>query len=95
MTKKAMRKEFEVYEESHQRTNNLERLWHALNSIQPTSVESERAFSAAGLYLTKLRTRLLPSTINALCVIGAYLKLQRKIELAKKANWNLLLVTLD
>ena len=54
MTKKAMRKEFEVYEESHQRTKNLERLWHALNSIQPTSVESERAFSAAGLYLTKL-----------------------------------------
>ena len=95
MSKKQVRKEFEVFEESRHRTQNLSRLWYALNAIQPTSVESERAFSAAGLYLTKLRTRLKPSTTNALCVLGHYLKTQKKIEECKKANWNPTLITLN
>ena len=88
VTKKLIKKEFEVYEESKNRTENLNRLRAALNCIQPTSVESERAFSAAGLFLTKLRTRLKPSTTNALCFLRHYFKTQERIEQCQKINWN-------
>ena len=36
------------------RPGKLEQLFKALLSIPPTSVEAERAFSAAGLFTTKL-----------------------------------------
>ena len=42
----------------------------------PTSVESERAFSAAGLFITKLRTRLSVKNIDALCFLRNYYKKQ-------------------
>ncbi|GFU76837.1 histone-lysine N-methyltransferase SETMAR [Trichonephila clavipes] len=37
---------------------NIIKLCDALKTMPPTSVEAERAFSAAGLFVTKLRTRL-------------------------------------
>ncbi|GFU44407.1 uncharacterized protein TNCV_1505441 [Trichonephila clavipes] len=37
---------------------NIIKLCEALKIIPPTSTEYERAFSAAGLFVTKLRTRL-------------------------------------
>ena len=49
ITKRQIKKEFDVFEESKQRTDNLNKLRNGLNSIQPTSVESERAFSVAGI----------------------------------------------
>ncbi|XP_063841155.1 uncharacterized protein LOC135089507 [Scylla paramamosain] len=52
-------KEFSVFEATGDRTQNLEKLFQALNSVPPTSVESERAFSAAGLFITK--SYLLPN----------------------------------
>jgi len=44
-----------LFEATKKRSNNLEKLYHALITIKPTSVEPERAFSAAGLFVTKLR----------------------------------------
>ena len=49
---KAISKEMMVFEATSKRTANLELLFNALETIPPTSVESERAFSAAGLFVT-------------------------------------------
>ena len=40
------------------KSNNLEKLFHALITINPKSVEPERDFSATGLFVTKLRSKL-------------------------------------
>ena len=49
-----------------QRTNgNLEKLYKALLSLPPTSVEAERAFSATEPFITKLRSSLKDKNINA------------------------------
>ncbi|KAK7069498.1 hypothetical protein SK128_008550, partial [Halocaridina rubra] len=50
--------EFESFEVLLKRTKNLDKLYNALLSVKPTSVESERDFSAVGLYLMKLRSNL-------------------------------------
>jgi hypothetical protein len=39
-------------------------LFKALKTIPPTSIEAERAFSTAGIFITKLRNRLSAKTIN-------------------------------
>lgn len=58
--------EFAVFEATHQRTSNSEALLSMLKSLQPTSVESDRAFSACGYFVLKLRTQLSDKTIDAL-----------------------------
>ena len=42
----------------------LKTLQKDLATIQPTSVEAERAFSMAGLFLTKIRNRIEDKTLN-------------------------------
>ena len=64
-----VQKECEVFEASGIRPANLQTLYEALLTIQPTSVDAERLFSACGLFVTKLRSRLHDSTIDALCFI--------------------------
>jgi hypothetical protein len=44
----------------------LEKLFKALKTFPPTSIEAERAFSSAGIFITKLRNRLSQTTIDAL-----------------------------
>jgi hypothetical protein len=65
-------KEFVVFGATGARTPNLELLYNAMLTIPPTSVESERAFSAAGLFVTKLRCRLSDKSVNSLCVLRAH-----------------------
>ena len=69
LNRRMVQKECEVFEASGIRPANLQTLYEALLTIQPTSVEAERAFSACGLFATKLRSRLHDSTIDALCFI--------------------------
>jgi len=47
-----------LFEATKKRSNYLEKLFHALIVIKPKSMEPERAFSATGLFVTKLRNRL-------------------------------------
>jgi len=52
-------KEMSLFEATGKRSNNLEKLFHALITIKTKSVEPERTFSATGLFVsTKLRNRL-------------------------------------
>ena len=44
--------EMNLFEATRKRATKLELLFNALRSIPPTSVEAERAFSAAGLFVT-------------------------------------------
>ena len=67
LNRRMVQKECEVFEASGIRLANLQTLYEALLTIQPTSVEAERSFSACGLFVTKLRSRLHDSTIDALC----------------------------
>ena len=52
----AVQKEMLLYETSKRRPENLERLFTALKTIKPTSVEAERAFSALGYFANKIRS---------------------------------------
>lgn len=73
---KNIAKEMGVYEATGKRTDNLTLLFNALSTIPPTSIESERAFSAVGLFITKIRTRLEDKSIDHLCFLKHYFRAQ-------------------
>ena len=58
--------EMKLLEATVKRSSKLEQLFRALSSISPTAVKAERTFSAAGLFATKLRSRLGDKSVNAL-----------------------------
>jgi hypothetical protein len=60
-----IKKEMSLFESTKKRPENLEKLFKALKTIPPTSIEAERAFSTAGIFITKLRNRLSAKTTNA------------------------------
>ncbi|GFX83272.1 hypothetical protein TNCV_4988661 [Trichonephila clavipes] len=53
-----MKQEMQLFDSTENPSPNIIKLCDALKIISPTSVEAERAFSAAGLFVTKLRARL-------------------------------------
>ena len=55
-TGKHLVKEFDVFYVTSQCTANFNLLLYALKSIPQMSVESDRSFSTAGLFVKKLRT---------------------------------------
>ena len=48
-------KELSLFELNIGRTSNVSKVHEALKTVVPTSVEAERTFSAAGLFITKIR----------------------------------------
>ena len=59
--------EMKMYENNPStRPPTLEKLYKALMTIPPTSVESERTFSTASFYGNKIRNRLDDKSLNAL-----------------------------
>jgi hypothetical protein len=70
-----------VLEATGKRPSSLDMIWTALGSMPPTSTEAERAFSFIGLYITKLRTRLIDKLINNLFIMRNHFL----AELEKKA----------
>lgn len=71
---KCLKKEMSLFEDEGLRGKYLQQVYDLLLTIRPTSVESERAFSAAGVILNKLRCRLNDQTLNALCFLRAHFK---------------------
>ena len=68
----AIGKELEFMRTIGQRGKILNALYNALLCIPATSVEAERAFSASGLFLTKLRSRLNDETLCKLTMLRYY-----------------------
>ena len=62
----------------------LAKLFRALKTIQPTSIEAERAFSTCGLFVTKLRTNLNDDTLNALLIVNKHYKKVKEVQEARK-----------
>ena len=64
----------QLFEATKKRTENLEKIYCSLPTIKPTSVEAERAFSAMGLFATKIRSKLNDDTLNAMAVMRQFYK---------------------
>ena len=64
---KTVQKELDLFDATGERTPRMLKIMRAIETIPPTSVEAERAFSTAGLFITKLRTRLNNRSVDALC----------------------------
>ena len=67
-----IKQEMNLFEATKKPSTKLELLFNALLSIPPTSVEVERAFFAAGLFVTKMRSRLRDKSLNALTFLRSY-----------------------
>ena len=69
---RVMTQAMRLYETSGERPPLLEKLYQAIATIKPTSVEAERAFSALGYFCTKQRNRLGPKTLDVLIFLRHY-----------------------
>ena len=63
---KCLKKEISLFEDEGVRGKYLQQVYDLLLTIRPISVESERAFSAVGIILNKLRCRMDEKTLDAL-----------------------------
>lgn len=75
---KTITTEMQLFEVTKRRPENLENIYQALLTIRPTFVEPERAFSAMGLFATKLRNRLNDDTLNAMVILRKFYKEQSR-----------------
>ena len=74
-------KEMSLFKAKKIRSENLQKLFGALLSLKPTSVEAERAFSYMGYFATKRRNILHNESTNALIFMRNYfVKFDREIE---------------
>lgn len=69
---KILKKEMTFFESDGIRGEYLTLAYEYILTVQPTSVEAERAFSASGYICSSLRSRLGDDTINAICFLRAY-----------------------
>ena len=68
-----IRREMTIFETTGQRPPCLDKIFKAVSTPPPTSVEAERAFSAAGLFVTKMRSSLSDNSIDTLCFLRHHL----------------------
>ena len=71
--------EMAVLESTGKSSCCLEKIYNTMLSFSPSSIEAERNFSAAGLFITKLRTCLNDDATNSLCFLRSYL-MKREIK---------------
>lgn len=69
---KVVRQEMNLFENGGSRGTLLTKVYECLLVIRPTSIESERAFSAAGYICTKIRSRLNDETLSDICFLRAF-----------------------
>ena len=64
--------DFKTLETTKQRLRQLEIVYNSLCTIQPPSVEAERAFSAYASILTKIQSRMGDVLLDALAFLKSY-----------------------
>jgi hypothetical protein len=75
-----IRTDLQSMDASGKKLDLLSTIYNALMSVPPTSVEAERAFSAAGLFVTKLRNRMSDESLSKVAMIRNFLKNKKKDE---------------
>jgi hypothetical protein len=75
-----IKSEMTKYENNGYKGQHLTMAYQALLSIPPTSVEAERAFSSAGYFCTKVRSRLSDETLDTLCLLRHYFQKQHHMK---------------
>ena len=70
---KYFKKEMMFFEATQECPKALKRLKNCLDTFPPSSVEAERCFTAAGLFVTKLRSCISDYLIDLLCFTPSYL----------------------
>ena len=63
---KCSNSDFKCLEMQMARSECLEKVYKALLTVKPTSVEAERAFSTSGSFVTKIRSRMSDACLSAL-----------------------------
>ena len=66
--------ELKCFEGTKTKTPKILKLYKSVMTIQPSSVQAERIFSTAGLFSTKLRSRISNRTLDSLCFLRNYFK---------------------
>lgn len=69
-----IKKEMTFFEATQECPKALKMLKNCLDTLPPSSVEAERCFSAAGLFVTKLRSSLSDYMIDILCFMRSHLQ---------------------
>lgn len=69
-----IKNEMDTFQKSGQRGTNLQLAFDFLSTIPPTSVESERCFSSAGLIVTKFRSAMGDDTIDNIIFLRYFFK---------------------
>lgn len=73
-----IKNEMTLFENGGCRGRFLESCYQYLLTVPPTSVESERAFSASGSFATKIRSKLNDDSLNALVGLRFYFTRKEK-----------------
>ena len=74
-----IKREMAIFEATGDRPLCLQRIYAAVCTLPPTSVEAERVFSAAGLFITKIRARLNDEAIDSLCFLHHFFSQSKEI----------------
>ncbi len=88
---KTIRKKMDVYEATGERPSILEKLYESLETLPPSSVETEQTFCTAGLFVTKVMSSLGNDTVGTLAFLQSYLH-KTSIWCSNKAKKNLCMV---
>ncbi|GBM01536.1 hypothetical protein AVEN_105532-1 [Araneus ventricosus] len=71
---KIVKQELQSFDLTENRSSNILKLSEVLKTIPPTSTEAEKVFSAAGFFITNLRSRLSDKCTDCLCFLKSYFK---------------------
>lgn len=67
-----IQKDLRYFEQHQVRSPLIEKLFFALCSAQPTSTQTERNFSLAASFVSKLRTSLTDKNVDVLCFLKSF-----------------------
>ena len=73
-TKKTLERDLKLFEATGEKTKTITLLNNIVLSVPPSSTEPERAFSLAGVIVTKFRNRLSDDAVDALLFLKYYFK---------------------